>query len=151
MSGDYSVVVTGKIADGFSVEQVKTNVARLFKIEGEQVNKLISAKPVVVRRGIDKKQAVKIQQALAKAGAVAVIKVQRPPEEKAAATNTATPPVPPVVKAKPVANICCPRCGHEQVFSRACGHCKMDLTLHIGRMERKEKARVRREQLKNAG
>ncbi|MEE8058363.1 MAG: hypothetical protein V3T17_11080 [Pseudomonadales bacterium] len=148
MSEVYSVVMTGQLAEGFELHQVKANVSTLFKINSGQIEKMFSGKPVTIRRGIEKEQALKLCSALAKAGALAAVKVSRPssasPEPKTAETVQATEPV----KAKDLSapNICCPRCGHEQTFVTVCGLCKMDLTLHIQRLKRKELARAKRQQ-----
>ena len=40
-----------------------------------------------------------------------------------------------------IKKITCPRCAHEQPFATACGLCKMDLTLHIRRLLRRDRAR----------
>ncbi len=155
-SESYSVVVTGKIAEGFELSQVKGNVGKLFKLEDSQVEKLFSGKPVAIRRGVEKGQALKLRSALAKAGAIAAVKVAR---AKATEEKSVEEPVkesvqePVVERATAVtaetqnpAEISCPRCGHEQAFTTACGSCKMDLTLHLQRLKRKEEMRAFRRQ-----
>jgi hypothetical protein len=146
MSGAYSVVVNGEIADGFDLAQVKKTVAAQFKLSDAQIEKVFSGKPVSIRRGIDKEQALKLSAALAKAGAVAAVKraaVKPPAPEKptSAANNKNVLPV-------SAADISCPRCGHTQSFSQACSMCKMDFALHIKRLARKEKMREFRQQNK---
>lgn len=160
MSETFSVVVTGKIADGFAVADAKAQVSKLFKLSPEKLEKLFSGKPVAIRRGIDKPQAMKLRAALAKTGIIAVIKASRPeqnptavkpeapaeqaaPDISAAASGPAAPPK--------QQTIVCPRCGHDQDFSHACAMCKMDLSLHINRLQRKERARINREKARAAG
>jgi hypothetical protein len=152
-SETYSVVVTGKIAEGFELSQVKANVGKLFKLEGNQVEKLFSGKPVAVRRGVEKGQALKLRSALAKVGALAAVKVARvKASEEAAPVQSAiqksvTVEAPVVAQGdQNPAEINCPRCGHEQAFATACGSCKMDLTLHFQRLKRKEEMRAFRRQ-----
>ena len=159
MSEAYSVVMTGKIIEGFDLDQVKANVSRLFKLNGEQLEKMFSGKPVTIRRGIDKEQAVRLRSALTKAGALAAVKTVRPAAEKvapASRSNIAANAAPaaarqPASEKEPAPDtrqqdICCPRCGHQQPFATSCGLCKMDLTLHIQRLRRKEQARAARRQ-----
>ncbi len=154
MSETYSVVMTGKIADGFEMDQVKASVGGLFKLNNDQLNKMFSGKPVAIRRGLDKQQALKLRAVLTKAGALAVVKVMRPAGEAKSSTPkqavAASPDVAPVAtnneQEAPAPEICCPRCGHQQPFATACSLCKMDLNLHIQRLRRKERARQARNQ-----
>lgn len=176
MSDTYTVVMTGKIADGKNQEEVKAKVADLFKVGGEQLDKIFSGKPVAVRRGVELKQADKICAALLNAGAVAKVKADQPSQSQAA--NTPEPQQSQAVKnvaEEPAAvarthgqtdtaaaavtetagdlpsDLECPRCGHVQPFTKQCGLCKMDLTLHIQRLRRKEQRRAyRREQMAHA-
>ncbi|HEB28646.1 MAG TPA: hypothetical protein ENI05_12885 [Porticoccus sp.] len=146
----YSVVVSGKIAEGFELSQVKASVGTLFKLDEGRVEKLFSGKPVAIRRGVEKASALKLRSALAKVGAIAVIKVARATAE--AVTNNTQPSEKrvEVEAAKPfdklTPDISCPRCGHEQPFITACGLCKMDLALHIQRLKRKQQMRDFRQQ-----
>ena len=114
MAGNFNVVMTGKIADGYDEKQVKENVGKLFKLEETQVDKLFSGKSVILKRAIDRPQAMKIRNALAKAGALALIKqdsgAQTPPSDaptvaKATApkSEAATPVQKKPASAKPVA------------------------------------------------
>lgn len=160
MSETFSVVVTGKIADGFALSDAKSQVSKLFKLSPEKVERLFSGKPVAIRRGIDKPQAMKLRAALAKTGVIAVIKASSPEQRPAAAKPEARAEKTTTARAKEAPEkavtsdqqtIVCPRCGHEQDFTRACGMCKMDLSLHIDRLQRKERARVIREKARAAG
>jgi hypothetical protein len=149
MSESYSIVLTGEINDGFTLEQVKANIGKLFKLDDDKVSALFVGKPVVIRRGLDKQKAIKMHSALSRSGAEVSIKKARPPaaevkqtesqpeqksEEKAAVIST------------PVGTLNCPRCGHEQPYSNACTYCKMNLKLHLQRLDRKEKMRIFRQQ-----
>lgn len=164
MSETYSVVMTGEIAEGVALEQAKANVGSLFKLGDGQLQKLFSGKPVAVRRGITRPQADKICKALSKAGVIAKVTSSRPVTAKVAATHPASVskatgtsgsnrvdkaaasgkvvvrPVPEVSKP----DLDCPRCGHHQTFATVCSLCKMDLTLHIQRVEKKALARANR-------
>lgn len=175
MSDSYSVVMTGKVAEGKELEQVKANVGKLFRIGEAQLNRMFAGKPVAVRKGISLEQADKICAALMKAGAEARVRSedkvrsaqgakQAAPVQAVATNNppTQAPAEPGPKAAKPTAvaaksaggdftpDLECPRCGHEQAFTTQCGLCKMDLTLHIQRLRRKEKARAFRREAASA-
>jgi hypothetical protein len=75
----FAVVFSGKVAEGASVEQVKSNVAKLFKVELASVERLFSGARVVIKKGLDEATANKYQAALAKAGALCeVINTEAP-------------------------------------------------------------------------
>jgi hypothetical protein len=171
MAETYSVVVTGDILDTFELEQVKLNVGKLFKLSDEKVEKLFAGKPVAIQRGVDKEKAIKVRAALTRAGAVSVVKLNQlikakseavkaktvkpaPRKKPAEATQVSKPVNKPAEPKKTMVNavkkdssaetICCPRCGHDQPFTTACGQCKMDLNLHIQRLRRKAKIQTLR-------
>ena len=66
----FEVVFSGKIVEGASVDQVKGNVAKLFKVEVAKVERLFSGARVAIKKGLDETTAKKYQMALAKAGAL---------------------------------------------------------------------------------
>jgi len=71
MSGKtFAVVFSGKLVEGASVERVKGNVAKLFKVEVAKIERLFSGARVVIKKGLDEATAKKYQIALAKAGAL---------------------------------------------------------------------------------
>jgi hypothetical protein len=151
MSEKFSVVLTGKLADGFELPRVKSNIAQVFKLAPEKVEKLFRGKPVALKRGVDKAQAMKLRNALARAGALGLIKadvvnpqvtVETPAVEARAVKPEASPAI-------VQADISCPRCGHEQPRANSCSLCKMDLSLHLLRIKRREQMIANRHQLKN--
>ncbi len=73
-SATYTVFVTGELAEGANLDQVKASLAKLFKLAPERVEKIMCGKPVAIRRGVDKSQASKLVTALMKAGAMAAAK-----------------------------------------------------------------------------
>ncbi|MGK0442532.1 MAG: hypothetical protein ACJA0N_002343 [Pseudohongiellaceae bacterium] len=199
MTESYSVVLTGKLLNGESLDDVKAKVGAAFKLNQAQLDKLFSGKPVALKRGLDKKQAVRLSTRLQQLNAHAVIKAVAAKPEPAKPSVPFTDIVSPmpdtaVTALKPVGDvapsvaeefkpavveasivepeseeatateavveepsatvnsqsgtagsdsIACPRCGNEQAYATTCGHCKMDLTMHITRMERKAKAKAK--------
>ena len=141
MSQTYSVIFSGEIVAGYDLEQVKKNIGQVFKLNPERVEKLFSGKPVAIKRGIDQQQANKFQNVMAKAGAVSVIRQEAGEQTAAEPSNDSG-----------MARITCPRCAHEQAFATACQLCKMDLSLHIQRVKRREQMRrFRQNQQQAAG
>lgn len=166
MSGAYSVVVNGQVAEGFDLNEVKKTVAAQFKLNDAQIEKVFSGKPISIRRGLEKESALKLRDALTKAGAVAVVKrapiqpvkasvaEKLPTEKQATPTEQMPPPSNTIPSKKPTlttgdntdlpaspAEVTCPRCGHTQSLAQACSRCKMDFALHLKRLARKEKLR----------
>lgn len=172
MSETYSVVLTGSVLNDQPLEEVKAKVAEAFKLKAPQLDKLFSGKPVAIKRGLDKKQAVKLSARIQQLGAHVVIKAvadkpvvpkaepeQKPVERVEPPVVEAVEEIEPattsekaetVTKEKPStsaadeqeAMVTCPRCGHEQPHTLACGYCKMDLTLHLQRVARKARIRA---------
>jgi hypothetical protein len=162
MQEKFSVVLTGKLADGYDLPQVKENIAQAFKLAPEQVDKLFSGKPVALKRGVSKAQAMKLRNTLARAGALGLIKadvVKQPAVAGKAEVGASTKPQPaktpvspaPAAKtpAQALPSVTCPRCGHEQAHTTSCGLCKMDLSLHLQRLARRQQLVANRKQLKS--
>jgi hypothetical protein len=70
---DYQVIFEGKLTGERPLEEVKRNLAALFKMKAEQVDALFIGKPVVIKRDIDQATALKYQAAFKKAGAVCTV------------------------------------------------------------------------------
>lgn len=98
MSGQhYDIFFRGEVLDGFTIDQVKTGIAQLFKASPEKIEQLFSGKVVALRKGLDKPGALKFKQALENAGARIYVKLaaeESPtettakPSPKAAQTTT---------------------------------------------------------------
>jgi len=90
MSGNtFEVVFDGKLVEGASVDQVKQNVATLFRVEVAKVERLFSGERVVIKKGIDEAAAKKYQLALLKAGAVCTVADSAQPAKAQAAPAAA--------------------------------------------------------------
>lgn len=70
----YDIYFRGESLEGFETDQVKRNIAQLFKAPPEKVAALFSGKVVALKKGLDKPTAAKFQQALKNAGAKIYIK-----------------------------------------------------------------------------
>ena len=65
----YKIVFRGEIQAGKSLEEVKRNMAGIFKLDPERIDILFSGKPVVMKKNLDHRQALKFKDAIQKAGA----------------------------------------------------------------------------------
>ncbi|WP_431687646.1 hypothetical protein [Hahella sp. NBU794] len=95
----YELVFTGGLVDGFPLDQVKENVAKLFKASPAQVDQMFSGKAVVLRNRLDDVTAQKYKAVLHKNGAVCLIREMGAPE---ASEPAPAPTAPPSAPAQPV-------------------------------------------------
>ncbi len=85
----YQLVFNGTISEGQNVDEVKRNLATLFKTDQAKVDQLFNQLPFVVKKNIDYDAALKYQKALRNAGAICQLEekmqhIQPPVMEKAA-------------------------------------------------------------------
>lgn len=100
MSGNtFGVIFSGKIVEGASVDQVKQNVAKLFKVEVAKIERLFIGKPVVIKKGLNEEAAKKYQLALRKAGAICA--VADAAKSKGSATKQQAPAAKPAASPQP--------------------------------------------------
>jgi len=66
----YDVIFSGAIADGLDIAVVKGRVAKLFKTDASQVERLFSGNTVVIKRQTDEQTARKYHAAMRQAGAL---------------------------------------------------------------------------------
>jgi hypothetical protein len=76
----YDIYLTGKLADGVSAAQASARLAQLFKSTPEAMAGLITGKPQVLKRSVDKATALKYREALARAGLEVAFKEVTPKE-----------------------------------------------------------------------
>lgn len=93
---NFEVVFSGELSEGVALEQVKGNVAALFKVEVARVERLFSGATVSIKKGLDEAAAKKYQLALLRAGAICQV-INRD------AAPVVTAPAAPVIAAAPVA------------------------------------------------
>jgi hypothetical protein len=66
----YNLVFEGAVSDGRKVEEVKTNLATLFKVDENKIDHLFTAPSAVLKKNINYDVAMQYQHALKKAGAI---------------------------------------------------------------------------------
>ena len=66
----YNLVFEGNVSDGRKVEEVKSNLATLFKVDSNKIDQLFTAPSTVIKKNVNYDMAMQYQHALKKAGAV---------------------------------------------------------------------------------
>lgn len=77
----YDVVFTGTVADGLDVAVVKDRIAKLFKTDVSQIERLFSGSTVVIKRQTDEQTARKYHAAMRQAGALCQVRPCAPTEK----------------------------------------------------------------------
>jgi len=87
----YDIYFSGQIISGRDPAQVKKNVARLFKIDPEKVQRLFTGKTTRIKANVDQDAAIRYRSVFTKAGALIDI---RPVKEGRSATANTRPQPP---------------------------------------------------------
>ncbi|GIX21406.1 MAG: hypothetical protein KatS3mg121_0189 [Gammaproteobacteria bacterium] len=88
----YDIVFEGRLSGRLPLDQVKRNLAALFKMNTTQVEALFRGQAVVIKRGVDAATAERFKAAFDKAGAVCLARPSGPPPQPAAAPPAEPPP-----------------------------------------------------------
>lgn len=153
MAARYKLLFRGKILAGQDQHKVKHKLGEMLKLDPQGLAQLFSGRLITLKRGLLQEEASKYQQVLENIGAEILLQPegeQSPAGSEAAVAGTEESVAPTVnvaankEQALPLEQLTCPRCGHSQGQVEQCGHCKMDLRLHIMRLQRKAKAQQAR-------
>jgi hypothetical protein len=96
----FQIVFRGKILGGFDREQVKANLARLFRSDGERIEALLAAPKTVLKSGLARDAAARYQEALRQAGIMVAVIGEGPITADIPAPAASVPP-PQVVEVQP--------------------------------------------------
>ena len=77
----YDVIFSGAIADGLDIAVVKDRIAKLFKTDASQVERLFSGNTVVIKRQTDEQTARKYHAAMRQAGALCRVRPSAPADK----------------------------------------------------------------------
>jgi hypothetical protein len=66
----YNLVFEGSVSDGHKVEEVKSNLATLFKVDQKKIDHLFTAPSAVIKKNLNYDQAMQYRHAMKKAGAI---------------------------------------------------------------------------------
>lgn len=96
----FQIVFRGKLLAGFELEQVRSNLAKLFRVDEARIGAMLAQPKWVVKAGLDKAQAQRFQDALREAGMMVAVMNDVPgvaaPATAPASVPTASPPLAPV-------------------------------------------------------
>lgn len=130
----FKVVFRGEIAPGQDVDQVKRNIAALYKVQVAQCEKMFTGKEFVVKDNADAHTAEKYKKAFERVGAICAIEPHPPTTISVAASpQPKTPPSPKLSPhPKPVpTRMTCPKCQYEQPEAETCARCGIVIARYL--------------------
>jgi hypothetical protein len=90
---EYQLVFNGKLSEGHEINQVKSNLASLFKTNKMKIEQMFASLPIVVKRNVDYNGALIYQKVLHKAGAICQVEETTKFIELPAPGKTQQPPL----------------------------------------------------------
>jgi len=123
----YRLVFDGTIGFTCDPDETKENLVRLFRCSREQVERLCSGRPTVLKRGLDHAAALKYKEAISRTGALCTIENEEVPA--ASVPQGASQPLQPrqqVTAGAPAPesrSFSCPKCGQQQEKGESCVAC----------------------------
>lgn len=164
MAEQYRVVISGQTLTGAPLSSIKAEVGRVFRLQGEQLVRMLSGKPVVVSRGTTAEAAEKLLARLrsldleARAELLAESRSEVP-AEALPNVESVTPPVSEELFAlvgsgpagRPataggvtpevpsVDGVICPKCGEAQPKRTLCRECGLDMPRYRAAREAEER------------
>ncbi len=69
----YNIIFRGEIIEGRDTEEVKKNLASLFKVGDDKIEQLFLKREVSIKKNVDRLTAIKYKTAMGKAGALCLI------------------------------------------------------------------------------
>ncbi len=100
----YRIIFQGRIQKGFSIDSVKNDFARMFKLTPEKTEKMFSGREITIRSNLSREQALKYEKAILKTGAQCRVLKDRPesgPERTDELSGGDRPPVSPGTRVPP--------------------------------------------------
>jgi len=161
MADQYRVVISGQTLSGTPLAGIRGEVGRLFRLQGEQLDRMLCGKPVVVARSLAAEAAEKLLARLhsvdleARAELLAGAPQEPPPkpenvvppvsDELFALVQPAASATPMVAgeagKAEnpPADSVICPKCGENQPRRTLCRQCGLDMPRFLAAQEALER------------
>lgn len=87
----YQIVFRGKILSGYTREQVRSNLAQLFRTDPARIDALLDAPKTVLKSGISKDAATRYQEALRQAGIMVAMMAEAPAAADSASAGSTVP------------------------------------------------------------
>lgn len=128
----YKIVFDGSLMPGSSLDEVKANLASLFKSDRARIDALFGRGPVAIKRDLEEVQAEQYLNVLQRAGArarkepdlAAALSLVETDEEMAAKAEPA---------AQPQTSMSCPKCAHQQPTAAECAACGVIIEKYLAR------------------
>ena len=133
----FKIMFDGQLMPDTTLEAVKENLSRLFKLEQAQVNALFGRGPIAIKRALQEEQADRYVQALQAAGA----RVRKEPD---LAGNLSLEPVESAQTErvqKDSVTMECPKCGQSQPTAAECAGCGIIIEKYLARQAQATPAR----------
>ncbi|MGD9183337.1 MAG: hypothetical protein PVF26_09220 [Desulfobacterales bacterium] len=90
----YNLVFEGAVSDGRKVEDVKSNLATLFKVDEKKIDHLFTAPSAVIKKNVNYDQAMQYKHAMQKVGAICKVTEVIENIDQQAAETPSPPPLP---------------------------------------------------------
>ncbi len=100
MEQRFNIYYAAQVVEGCDPAEVRANLGKLFKANEQTLDKLFSGKAQLLKRDCDEATAQKYQQAMQRAGAVALVRAVQ--EAAAAPSSTTAPTAAPAAAEKPM-------------------------------------------------
>lgn len=88
----YDIYFRGGVMPGENLDNVKTNLGKLFKANSAQIDAMFSGRAIVIKKDLNKEAALKYQSAIEKAGARVILREKTTGTSSPTQTQAATPP-----------------------------------------------------------
>lgn len=89
---NYKIIFEGKFAEGYSLEDVKKNLASLYKVDVGKIDRLFTGSPIEIKTDLDYQTAIKDKDAFEKTGAIcSVVSMEEDPDHSTTADKEAKP------------------------------------------------------------
>ncbi len=146
----YKLLFRGEALGGHQVDVVRQKLGQLLKLDAGGLEQLFSGRLITLKRGLGQAEAGKYQALLERLGAEILLQPDSDGEAPAASDSAPEAPATPPAHL-PGGELVCPRCGHGQPLATECAHCKMDMRLHLKRLERRARVQGLRSQRAASG
>lgn len=131
----FKIVFSGELMPAAQLDEVKANLARLFKSDSAKIESLFSGNPVALKRDLAEDEAEKYLAALQRAGAKVYKEADLAASLSLVETEDHNPPaaVNEATATTDSSRMNCPKCGHEQDKAAECTACGIIIDKYLAR------------------
>lgn len=128
----FKIVFSGQLMPAAQLDEVKANLARLFKSDSAKIESLFSGNPVALKRDLAEDEAQKYLAALQRAGAKVYKEADLAASLSLVETEDHNPPAA-ASASTDNSRMSCPKCGHEQDQAAECTACGIIIDKYLAR------------------